>query len=124
MFPPTNPDKKSVAAKQTMRRGPRGSDLVIVASIEEESVQEVLANTSTDENRQGVVAFYGDLNDVESSSDQHENSAERRRAARRRRGGDRPCTRPDASGRIGRKECHLFAFVEQFEEQIVAETRQ
>ena len=123
MFPPTNPDKKSVAAKQTMRRGPRGIDLVIVASIEEESVQEVIANTSGDENGQEVVAFYGDLNDAKSSPDQHDNRTERRRAARHRRGGDRPCTRPDASGRIGKKECHLFAFVEQLEEQ-VAETRQ
>ena len=66
-----------------------------------------------------TVAFCGKLNDVDADSNQQENRAERRRAARRRRGGCRTSSsRPDASGRIGKKECHLFAFLEQLEEQV------
>ena len=74
---------------------------------------------------EAIVEFYEDLNDAcsDPNPSQQENRAERRRAARRRRGGDHPCTRPDASGRIGKKECHLLAFAEKVEEQ-VAEARQ
>ena len=64
-----------------------------------------------------TVAFCGKLNDVGTDSNQQETSTERRRAARRRRG-DRASSRPDASGRIGAKECHILAFTEKFEEEV------
>ena len=62
--------------------------------------------------------FYCNLNDDESSQSlllEVEKRTEKRREARRR--GRRP-PRPDASGRIGNKECHLWAFAETIEEQV------
>ena len=64
-----------------------------------------------------TVDFYARLNDVDTDSNQQETSTERRRAARRRRGA-RASSRPDASGRIGDKECHILAFAEKFEEKV------
>ena len=68
-------------------------------------------------NGEVIVGFYGKLNDGdESSPPSHEERNQKRRVARRR--GGRP-SRPDYSGRIDNKECHLLTFAERLEEQVV-----
>ena len=116
MCPQTNTDKKSLAANHTMRRDQRpidDHDVMYTAFIEEDSVQVVgLEENASGHENDEFVAFYGKLNNEDTTSDQ-ESRAERRRATRRHRG-DR-ASRPDASGRVGKKECHFLAFAEKFE---------
>lgn len=68
---------------------------------------------------EAVPDLYVELNDCDYSKPcNQEQLAERRRAARRRRGGRASSSRPDSSGRIGQKECHILAFTEKLEELV------
>ena len=69
------------------------------------------------------IGFHSKINDCDvADNEQMETAkrAERRRAARRSSGASRR-PRPDAKGRINRKECHAFAFAELIEEEIEAD---
>ena len=114
MCNPTNLDKNNVAAavvnSKTLRRIHRRSPTTVIAptlcasTVEETTQRAMLAESKT---------FTATLNDIDCQPSE-KNSTQKRLGARR--GGRRP--RPDARGRIGNKECHTFAFVEQFEEMI------
>ena len=69
--------------------------------------------------------FYAKLNDVvDSEPADSEHNDDRRKlrraaAARARAARNRSPSRPDASGRINNKECHLFAFGALLEEELM-----
>ena len=108
MCNPTNLDKNNMAAAingNSLRRIHRRSPTTVIAAtglcvstVEETTQRTMLAESET---------FTATLNDIDC-----EPSAQKRRRAHQ--GSRRP--RPDARGRIGNKECHIFAFVEQFDE--------
>ena len=96
---PTNLDKNNLTAAanngNSLRRIHRRSHTTIAATAEEPTRNATMTS------------FTGMLNGV------NDRTQRRRRACQ---GSRRP--RPDARGRIGKKECHIIAFYEQFEEQI------
>ena len=68
------------------------------------------------------MAIYVELKTDESDQDQESGVRTERKRAARRRGARR--SRPDASGRINSKECHLFAFSEQLEAKVAEAMKQ
>ena len=115
MCNPTNLDKNNMAAavnSKSLRRIHRRSPTTVIATrptlcastVEETTQRAMLAESKT---------FTAPLNDIDCEPSDKDNAQKRLGT---RRGGRRP--RPDARGRIGNKECHTFAFVEQFEEMI------
>lgn len=112
------------ANRKPLRRTRRQASPTTVAVKEDNCAQQKEASISVGLSPQknmpdgeAVVEIYCTLNDGdEPSSPSQEKRTEKRRAARRR--GGRP-SRPDASGRIGNKECHLLAFAEMLEEQVI-----
>ena len=108
----TNIDKNNMTAVvngKSLRRNRRRSPTTVTAttlcvSTVEESTQTAMVAESEISN-----TFTATLNDIDCQSSE-KNSTQTKRGARR--------PRPDARGRIGNKECHTFAFVEQFEAMV------
>ena len=79
-------------------------------------------NVAAVANSDPETTFYAKLNDVVDSepadSEHSDDSRKLRRAAARARLNRSP-SRPDASGRINNKECHLFAFGALLEEELM-----
>eukprot|EP00561_Arcocellulus_cornucervis_P011876 CAMPEP_0185802716 /NCGR_PEP_ID=MMETSP1322-20130828/2151_1 /TAXON_ID=265543 /ORGANISM="Minutocellus polymorphus, Strain RCC2270" /LENGTH=136 /DNA_ID=CAMNT_0028498487 /DNA_START=167 /DNA_END=577 /DNA_ORIENTATION=+ len=97
-----------------LRRNRRRSPTTVTAtrscvSTVEETTQTAMVAESEISN-----TFTATLNDIDCQSGEKNSTQKKRGAARR--GARRP--RPDARGRFGNKECHAFAFVEQFEEMV------
>ena len=116
MCNPTNLDKNNMATavnSKSLRRIHRRSPTTVTAtrscvSTVEETTQTAMVAESEISN-----TFTATLNDIDCQSSEN-NSTQKKLGARR--GARRP--RPDARGRIGNKECHAFAFADQFEEMV------
>ena len=104
---------------KSLRRTRQSDDAAVVdvdGSQTSETTQSLTNNQSTS------TFFYAKLNDVDSEETEHSSRCrgKRRRVARAKRRAQRNARplRPDASGRINNKECHLFAFGAWLEEEL------
>ena len=107
------------ADNKSLRRTRQSNDAAVVdvdGSQTSETTQSLTNNQSTS------TFFYAKLNDVDSEETEHSSRCrgKRRRVARAKRRAQRNARplRPDASGRINNKECHLFAFGAWLEEEL------
>ena len=101
-------------------RRTRQSDDAAVVGVDGSQTSETTRSLTNSQS--AITFFYAKLNDVDSEETEHSNrcSGKRRRVVRAKRRAQRNARpfRPDASGRINNKECHLLAFGAWLEEEL------
>ena len=117
--------------KSTMCRPTNNSALATPATFDDKSFRRIrqrnaaaaVDGTQMPETTQSLTnihpgtIFYAKLNDVDDAEPVESKSSDERRKSKRSGRSDRTL-RPDATGRINNKECHLFAFGALLEEEL------
>ena len=129
-FLPDLANTPHIINKSTMCR-PTNSNALTPATFDEKSFRRIrqrnaaaaVDGTQMPETTQSLTnihpgtIFYAKLNDVIDAEPVESKSSDERRKSKRNGRSDRTL-RPDATGRINNKECHLFAFGALFEKEL------